>query len=104
MQRTYIEEILPWTLHGEAMPPYLPSASISGILHRLFLSEPQWNPHPWHNSVLYFALLMPLLQMLVLAPAVLLIRRANTSRNRILLELSALLTASLTNLHRACAL
>jgi hypothetical protein len=95
VHRTYIQEILPWTLHGEAMPPYVPSASISGILHRLFLSEPQWNPHPWHNSVLCFALLMPGLQMLVLAPAILLIRRADASHNRILLELSALLTASL---------
>jgi hypothetical protein len=96
VHRTYLHEILPWTLRGEAMPPYVPSASISGILHRLFLSEPQWNPHPWHNSLLCFALLMPVLQMLVLAPAVLLIRRANTSRSRIQLELSALLTASLT--------
>ena len=74
----------------------MPSASISGILHRLFLAEPQWNPHPWHNSALCFAVLMPVLQMLVLAPAVLLIRRADNSRERILLELSALLTASLT--------
>jgi hypothetical protein len=96
VHRTYLQEILPWTLHGEGMPPYVPSASISGILHRLFLSEPQWNPHPWHSSVLCFAVLMPVLQMLVLAPAVLFIRRADTSRDRILLELSALLTASLT--------
>ena len=96
VHRTYLQEILPWTLHGEAMPPYVPSASISGILHRLFLSEPQWNPHPWHSSVLCFAVLMPVLQMLVLAPAVLLIRRSDASRDRILLELSALLTSSLT--------
>ncbi len=96
VHRTYLQEILPWTLHGEAMPPYVPSASFSGILHRLFLSEPQWNPHPWHNSVLCFALLMPTLQMLVLAPAVLLIRKSDGSRDRLLLELSALLTASLT--------
>ena len=50
-------------------------ASISGVLHRLFLSEPQWNPHPWHSSPLCYALLLPALQMLVLAPAILLIRR-----------------------------
>jgi len=93
---TYLREILPWTLHGEAMPPYVPSASISGILHRLFLSEPQWNPHPWHDSSLCFALLMPTLQTLLLAPAILLLRKEDQSRNRILLEWSALLTASLT--------
>jgi Glycosyltransferase family 87/WD40-like Beta Propeller Repeat len=92
---TYLHEILPWTLHGEAMPPYVPSASISGLLHRLFLSEPQWNPHPWHYSPLCYALLLPALQMLVLAPAILLIRREDDTRDRVLLEWSALLTASL---------
>jgi hypothetical protein len=96
VHRTYLREILPWTLHGEGMPPYVPSASISGVLHRLFLSESQWNPHPWHYSPLWYALLLPALQMLVLAPAILLIRREDDSRGRILLEWSALLTASLT--------
>lgn len=96
VHRTYLNEILPWTLHGEAMPPYVPAASISGILHRLFLFEPQWNPHPWHSSPLCYALLMPVLQMLMLTPAILFIRKADSSRTRILLEWSALLTASLT--------
>ena len=95
VHRTYLHEILPWTLHGEAMPPYVPSASISGVLHRLFLSEPQWNPHPLHSSPLCYALLLPALQMLVLAPAILLIRREDNTLDRILLEWSALLTASL---------
>ncbi len=91
---TYLHEILPWTLHGEAMPPYVVSASISGVLHRLFLYEPQWNPHPWHSSPLCFALLQPTLEMLVLAPAILLIGR-DKSRETTLLEWSALLVASL---------
>jgi Glycosyltransferase family 87/WD40-like Beta Propeller Repeat len=95
VHRTYLHEILPWTLHGEGMPPYVASASISGLLHRLFLSEPQWNPHPWHYSPLAYALLLPGLQMLVLAPAVLLIRSDDRTRIRVLLEWSALLTASL---------
>ena len=95
VHRTYLHEILPWTLHGEGMPPYVATASISGVLHRLFLSEPQWNPHPWHSSPLCYALLLPALQMLVLAPAILLIRREDNTRSRMLLEWSALLTASL---------
>ncbi len=77
------------------MPPYVTNASISGVLHALFLAEPQWNPNPWHSSVLCFSLLFPALQMLVLAPAVLLIRREGTTPRRILLEWSAMLTASL---------
>ncbi len=96
VHRIYLLEILPWALHGEAMPPYVPTASISGVLHRLFLLEPQWNPHPWHSSPLCYALLQPAFQMLVLAPAILLIRKADSTRSRILLEWSALLTASLT--------
>jgi hypothetical protein len=95
VHRTYLHEILPATLHGEGMPPYVQAASISGLLHRLFLSEPQWNPHPWHDSPLCYALLLPVLQMLLLAPAILLIRRDGGNRTRMLLEWSALLTASL---------
>jgi hypothetical protein len=93
--RTYLHEILPWALHGGGLQPYAVSASITGVLHYLFLSEPQWNPHPWHGSIQWYALLLPVLQMLALAPAILLIRRKGTP-HRILLEWSALLTAALT--------
>ena len=96
VNRIYLHQILPWALHGEAMEPYIPSgASISGLLHYLLLDEPQWNPHPWHNSPLLYALLQPALQMLLLAPAVLLIRRNDRTSKQIILEWSALLTASL---------
>jgi hypothetical protein len=96
LHRTYLHEILPWTLRGEGLPPYATaSASISSVLHYLFLAEPQWNPQPWHNSPLCYALLQPALQLLALAPAILLIRRQDRTPARILLEWSALLVASL---------
>jgi hypothetical protein len=96
LHRTYLHEILPWTLRGEGLPPYATaSASISSVLHYLFLAEPQWNPQPWHNSPLCYALLQPTLQVLALAPAILLIRRQDRTPGRILLEWSALLVASL---------
>jgi hypothetical protein len=96
LHRTYLHEVLPWTLRGEGMPPYVTSsASISSILHYLFLAEPQWNPHPWHYSPLWYALLQPTLQMLVLAPAILFVDKNDRSPQRIQLEWSALLTASL---------
>ena len=95
VHRTWLYQILPWTLRGEGLQPYASSASISGVLHRLFLSEPQWNPHPWHSSPLCYALLFPALQMVFLAPAILLIRRDDRTQSRILLEWSALLTAAL---------
>jgi hypothetical protein len=96
LHRTYLLQVLPWSLHGEGLPPYATaSASISSVLHYLFLAEPQWNPHPWHNSPLCYALLQPTLQMLAFAPAVLLIRKADRTPRRIMLEWSALITASL---------
>lgn len=96
VHRIWLEQILPWVMHGEGMPPYMASsASFSSLLHRLFLLEPQWNPHPWHDSPLCFALLLPVLQMATLAPAILLIQRDDRTRGRVLLEWSALLTASL---------
>ncbi len=93
--RTWLEEILPWVMHGAGLGTYANSASISGVLHCLFLSEPQWNPHPWHSSPVMYALLAPALQMLVLAPAILLIRSEDARKRQILLEWSALLTATL---------
>jgi len=96
VHRTWLVQILPWVMHGEGMPPYtVSSASFSSLFHRLFLSEPQWNPHPWHASPLCYALLLPVVQWITLAPAILLIERKDRSRDRILLEWSALLTASL---------
>ncbi|HUH64220.1 MAG TPA: glycosyltransferase 87 family protein [Terracidiphilus sp.] len=96
LHRVYLQQILPWVLRGEALPPYdTMSNSLSSVLHSLLLSEPQWNPHPWHDSPLWFALLFPALQIGLIAPAILLIRRDDTSRQRVLLEWSALLTASL---------
>jgi Glycosyltransferase family 87 len=96
VHRTYLDEILPWTLHGEGLPPYdTASASISSVLHFLFLDEPQWNAHPWHASPLWYALLQATLPLLLLAPAILLLRRGSRSARRVLLEWSALLAASL---------
>jgi hypothetical protein len=96
MHRYYLQAVLPWTLRGEALPPYLLSAaSLSNLLHRLFLYEPQWNPHPWHHAPLMFAVLGPLLQMLILGPAILLVDRL-ADRRWIPLEWSLLLAATLT--------
>ncbi len=94
--RIWLQQVLPWVMRGEGLGTYAGVASTSGVLHWLLLAEPQWNPHPWHSSPLAYALLAPTLQMLILAPAVLLIRRDDRSKERMLLEWSALLTAALT--------
>lgn len=93
--RVWLAQIFPWVMHGEGLGTYTANASFSGILHCLFLFEPQWNPHPWHPWPLGFAILLPLLSMLVLAPAVLLIRRRGENPEQILLEWASVVTASL---------
>ncbi len=96
LHRTYLVEVMPWTIRGEGLPPYATtSASISSVLHYLFLAEPQWNPHPWHSSPLLYGLLQPTLQWVALAPAILLIDRKNCTHSRILMEWSGLLVATL---------
>ena len=95
VSRTWLEEILPWVTQGEGLGTYSTTASISAVLHRLFLSEPQWNPNPWHYSPVIYAWLAPALPMLVLVPAILLIRREDESKRQILLEWSALVTVAL---------
>lgn len=96
VHRTWLEEILPWVMRGEGLGTYRATPSISGVLHYLFLSEPQWNPHPWHTSLLAYALLASVLQIVLLAPAILLVRHSSNSSQRVPLEWSAMLTAALT--------
>lgn len=96
LHRTYLQQVLPWTLRGEALPPYiLASGSLSTLLHRLFVREADWNPHPWLASPEFFAVLQPVLQTFLLAPALLLIRPEARGARRIALEWSALMTATL---------
>lgn len=96
MHRAYLQTVLPWTLRGEALPPYLLSvASLSNLLHHLFLYEPQWNPHPWHHAPFVFAVAVPVLQMLILGPAILLVGRPH-DRRWVSLEWSLLLVGTLT--------
>ncbi|HEX5283619.1 MAG TPA: glycosyltransferase 87 family protein [Bryocella sp.] len=95
LHRVWLVEILPWVMHGEGLGTYTANASFAGILHCLFLVEPQWNPRPWHSWPLGYAILLPLLSTLVFAPAVLLIRRGVENPQQILLEWCSVVTASL---------
>ena len=97
MHRTYLRQVLPWTLRGEGLPPFhLGSSSLSTVLHRLFLYEPQWNPHPAVDAAWLFPVLHATLQLLLLAPALMLIRTRTCSPQRTALEWSGLLLVSLT--------
>ena len=95
--RVLVNQVLPWTLRGEGLDPYnLSSASITTLLHRLFIYEPQLNPSPAIHSAWIFAVLFPLAQTLFhLLPALLLAEPNNANPRRLQLEWSAILLGSL---------
>jgi hypothetical protein len=96
LHRVYLVQVLPASLRGEGLDPYnLSAASLSSLLHRLFVYEPQLNPHPAINVAWLFAIFHPVLQMLVMAPALLLAERGSTDARRVRLEWAAIVTASL---------
>ena len=96
LHRTYLAQVLPAALRGDGLDPYnLIAASLSSLLHRLFIYEPQLNQHPALNAPWLFAVLHPLLQMVILAPALLLSTPEDMSPRRLRLEWAAILLASL---------
>jgi hypothetical protein len=89
-------QVLPWALRGEGLNPYdISSGSITTLLHRLFVYEPQWNTHPSIHAAWVFAVLLPLVQTLLFAPAILLAKPKNNNSRQLQLEWSAILLASL---------
>lgn len=96
LNRTYVVQVLPWALRGEGIDPYeLQSSSLAALLHRLFIYEPQMNPHPAWQAPWLFAVLHPLLQLAVFAPALLLADPQSEQRREVRLEWAAILLASL---------
>ena len=96
VHRVYIFQVLPSTLRGEGLDPYnLKAAALSTLLHRLFIYEPMLNPHPAVNAAWLFGVLHPLLQMAVIAPALLLAVPHELRLRRIRLEWAAMLLAIL---------
>jgi hypothetical protein len=60
---TYLFQQLPRSLQGESGNPFLPTlTSSSALFHRLFLYEPELNPHPLVPSPMLYALAYPLWQ------------------------------------------
>ena len=96
LHRTYLLQVLPATLRGEGLDPYnLKAASMSSVLHRLFIYEPQLNLHPAINAPWLFAIAHPLFQMLLIAPALLLVAPGKSSLERIRLEWAAIMFVTL---------
>ena len=67
--RTYLVEVLPWPLRGEGQDPYnINWNTFSAVLHRLFVTEPELNPHPVAHLPVLYAVLQPICQGLIFVP------------------------------------
>lgn len=94
--RILINQVLPWALRGEGLNPYdVSSGSITTLFHRLFIYEPQLNPNPSIHVPWIFAIIFPIAQTLLFAPALLLVEPDSTNHRQLHLEWSAVLLASL---------
>jgi hypothetical protein len=97
VNRTYALQVVPWALRGEGLDPYnLTASSFTSLLHSLFIYEPQWNPHPAVHAPWLFALMLPIMQISVLAAVLLLSSPSVTNSRQIRLEWAAMLLAILT--------
>jgi hypothetical protein len=97
VNRTYVLEVVPWALRGEGLDPYnLTASSFTSLLHRLFIYEPQWNPHPAVHAPWLFALMLPIMQISVIGTVLLLSSSVVTNSRQIRLEWAAMLLAILT--------
>lgn len=96
LNRIYLLQVMPSALRGEASDPYnLQAASLSSLLHKLFIYEPQLNQHPAMNAPWLFAVLHPLMQMALMAPALLFAMPNDRSPYHLRLEWAAILLVSL---------
>lgn len=83
----FVRRQLPRLLNGEALNPFLASTtSATTMFHRLFLFEPEWNPHPVVSSVVLYAALYALWQALPTAAIVSHLRREFVSDKRETIE------------------
>jgi hypothetical protein len=91
--RIYVHEILPAIGRGENINPYAPGwNSLTALLHRAFIAEPQLNPHPLVNAPSLYALVQPLCQAAIFIPAVWLIFPGTVPRSQARLEWAAFTT------------
>ena len=70
VHRIYLVEILPRMGLGEHIDPYASGwNSLTALLHRLFIAEPELNPHPLVNVPSLYALVHSLCQAAIFIPA-----------------------------------
>ena len=62
----YATQILPRTLEGVPPDPYNPGIQVvATLLRRLFMADPELNPHPFYNAPALFFFLQPLISLTI---------------------------------------
>jgi hypothetical protein len=90
VHRVYLSQILPIVGRGENIDPYSPGwNSLTALLHRLFIAEPDLNPHPLLAAPALYALAQPLLEVLIFLPALWLLTPGPADRDHENLEWAA---------------
>jgi len=106
----YATSVLPRALAGEINDPYyLGNSSVTALLRRLLVAEPELNPHPLADAPWAYVLLLPSIQALLLISAIWVMRPARLSRGGGLLAWGAFATLPLvlstaTSTYHFCAL
>jgi hypothetical protein len=97
LNRLYVLQLLPREMRGDSTDPYnLTSASFSVVFHHLFVFEPTLNPHPFLNAAWLVSVLLPVTQLLVVVPLIILVIPHTRVSSQSQLEWSAVLLACLT--------
>jgi hypothetical protein len=69
VNREYLQQILPRIARGEGLDPYnVGWNSFTALFRRLFVFEPQLNPHPVVNMPMAYVVLQPIIQGLLSIP------------------------------------
>jgi hypothetical protein len=97
LNRLYLLQLLPREMRGDSTNPYdLTSASFAVLFHRLFVFEPTLNPHPAVHAAWLLSVLLPIVQLLLVAPLIVLSNPRIKDGQQTQLEWSAVLLACLT--------
>jgi hypothetical protein len=108
--RAYATGVLPRALAGEINDPYyLGGNSVTVLLRRLFVAQPELNPHPLANATFVYVLLQPFIQALILASAAWVMRPGRLARGSDTLAWGAfavlpLVLSTATSTYHFCAL
>jgi hypothetical protein len=84
--RVYVVDVLPRSMRGENNGLYTVALNTPAVLlRRLFVAEPELNPHPWLDAPGVFAALQPLVQALLWVPVLWLLTpgRADPGREKL---------------------